>query len=223
MNRIVCDASSIITLSSNCLLGILKEFKNIEFVIPPAVRKEAVDTPMRSKRHGFDAMRNGKGIGNIIKVLDTDAELRDKLLKLSNSVFVSKNRNINIVHRGEIDMIAVAIKHGIQTLLVDEKNTKLLIEDRPRLKNMMERRMGRKIEINQKVEEDLIKELKGLFVIRSSELVAEAVKRNIIDWPFPKRRLLQSALYALKFKGCAITEGEIVELVNLVAPIKSED
>lgn len=222
MNRIVCDASSIITLSSNCLLGILEKFKNIEFVIPPAVRKEAVDTPINSKRHGFDAMRNGKGIGKIIKVLDTDSELRDKLLRLSNSVFVSKNRNFKIVHRGEIDMIAVAKKHGIQTILIDEKNTKLLIENRPLLKKMIERRTGRKIEINQEIEEELAKEFEGLFIIRSSELVAEAVKQNMIEWPYPKRRILQSALYALKFKGCAITEGEIVELINLVAPVKGE-
>ena len=81
---------------------------------------------------------------------------------------------------------------------------------------------GRKIEINQKVRETLANELKGLKIIRSSELVAEAVKMGVIDWPYSKRQLLRSALYALKFKGCAITEGEIVELVNMVAPVKGE-
>ncbi|MBR9681339.1 MAG: hypothetical protein GOV00_00910 [Candidatus Altiarchaeota archaeon] len=222
MNRIVCDASSIITLSSNCLLWLLKRFENIEFVIPPYVKKESVDVPLKGKRHGFDAMRNGNSIGNGLTILESDAALRDNLLNLSNSVFVSKNRSFKIVHRGEIDMIAVAKKHQINTLLVDEKNTRLLIEDRVRLKNLMERRTHRKIEINKEVEERLAKELDGLFVLRSSELVAEAVKRNIIDWPYSKRQLLRNALYALKFKGCAITEGEIVELVNVVAPVKGE-
>ena len=222
MNRIVCDASSIITLSSNCLLWTLAHFKNIEFVVPPFVKREAVDVPLSSKRHGFDAMRNGNCIGNSLKVLESDAALRNRLLNLSNSVLVSKNRNFKIVHRGEIDMIAVAKKHGIQTLLVDEKNTRLLIEDVPRLKKIMERRTGRNIEINQEKMMELKKELNGLKVIRSSEIVAAAVKRNIIDWPYSKRQLLRSALYALKFKGCAITEGEVVELVNVVAPVKGE-
>ncbi len=222
MNRIACDASSIITLSSNCLLWILKRFENIEFIMPPYVKKESVDIPISSKRHGFDAMRNGNYINSALKVLDTDIELRDKLLNLANSIFTSKNHNFKIVHRGEIDMIAVAKKHGIETLLVDEKNTRLLIEDVPRLKRMIEHRTGRKIEINQKVRETLANELKGLKIIRSSELVAEAVKMGVIDWPYSKRQLLRSALYALKFKGCAITEGEIVELVNMVAPVKGE-
>lgn len=219
MNRVVCDASSIITLSSNCLLWIMKEL-NLEFCIPPYVKKEAVEVPLKSRRHGFDAMRNGNYVNGTIKVLETDHEMRDRLMNLTNSVFKSGGRNWKIMHYGEIDAITVAKKYGIETLLVDEKNTRLLIEDRELLKKMMERRSRRKLTINREAEAQMVEEIGHLEIIRSSELVAEAVKQDILKWPYSKRELLRGALFALKFKGCAITEGEIVELVNLVAPVR---
>ncbi|HDR53495.1 MAG TPA: hypothetical protein ENN60_02380 [archaeon] len=218
MNRIVCDASSIITLSSNCLLWLIEKFE-IEFCIPPYVKKEAVEVPIKSRRHGLDAMRNGNFMTKCMKVLETDQGMRDNLLKLANSIFVSGKHNFSIIHYGEIDALTVAKKHGINTVMVDEKNTRLLLEDRPLLRKIMERRMGHKIQINSEAEAEFVKLVGDIKVVRSSELVAAAVKRDIFRWQYPKRELLRNALFALKFKGCAISEGEIVEIVNAVAPL----
>jgi len=94
--------------------------------------------------------------------------------------------------------------------------TRLILEDPHTLMRIMERRTGRRVEVNEEVWEELRKMAKGVRIIRSAELVAIAVKRGIIDWPYPKRELLRNMLYALKFSGCSISEGEILELLNTI-------
>ena len=217
--KVVCDSSSIIALSMNCLLWILNKFE-AEFIIPPYVRKEIFDAPINNPRYAFEAMRNALLLGTKIKVVETDLKLRDRIIELANSLYHSEGRNITIIHYGEADVLALARKEDIETILVDEKNTRLLIEDREMLKRSLENRMKRKIEINEEAEKAIGKILDGLRVIRSSELVAVAVKRGYFDWPYNRRDLLRSALYALKFSGCAISDAEIIELINLVAPVK---
>ena len=219
MKKVVCDSSSIIALSMNCLLWLLGKFK-AEFYIPLYVRKEIFDVPVSSPKYGFEAMRNGLAIGNILKVRGTNVKLRKKVMDLGNSLLKVEGRPIQIIHAGEADAIALALSEGIDTFLVDEKNTRFMIENREILRESIQRRMHKKVEIDREVEKEIVKLMGHLKVIRSTEILAVAVKRGILDWPYTKKDLLRNALYALKFSGCAITEAEIVELVNLVVPTK---
>lgn len=219
MKQVVCDSSSIITLSTNCLLWLLDKFE-VDFLIPIYVRKEIMDNPINTKKYAFEAMRNGLAIGKTLRVEKTDVELRDKIIHLSNSLFMHKGRSIEIIQAGEADALALAIEKGVKTLLVDEKNTRLLIEDKELLRKVVERRTGRTIEINRQAASEIEKMFKELKVIRTSEIVAVAIKRGLLDWPYPKKELLRGALTAMKLSGCAISSEEIVEIVNIMAPTK---
>lgn len=212
MKTISCDSSSIITLSSNCLLWVFDKF-DAEFLIPNYVRKEIVDNPLKTRRFSFEAMRNSLILNKSLKIVETDDALRDKIIKLSNSLLIHKGKSIEIIHYGEADALALAIEKDVPTILVDEKNTRLLIEDQERLKEVAERRTGKSIEINQEVRGELKEMLKGMKVIRSSELLAIAVKRGIIDWPYPKKELLKSILTSAKYSGCAISSEEISAII----------
>jgi len=219
MKKVVCDSSSIITLSTNCLLWLLDKFE-AEFLVPFYVRKEIMDNPLNTKNYAFEAMRNGLLVGKTLHVEKTSPELRDRIIKLSNTLLMHKGKPIEIVQYGEADALALCMEKAVETLLVDEKNTRLLIEDRETLRKVIERRTGKEIEINGGVEAELKKLLEGIKVIRSSELVAVAVKRGLLDWPYPKKELLRSVLTALKLSGCSISSGEIVEIINETAPTK---
>ncbi|MBR9680861.1 MAG: hypothetical protein GOU98_03500 [Candidatus Altiarchaeota archaeon] len=217
MKAVVCDSSSIITLSSNCLLWVFDKF-DAEFLIPNYVKKEIVDNPLKTKRFAFEAMRNSMAINKSLKVVETNKELLNKIIELSNKLLSHKGRTIEIIQYGEADALALAIEKGLKTLLVDEKNTRLMIEDKERLRKVIEKRTGKSIEIDTDVSRDLEKMLKGMKVIRSSELLAIAIKRNIIDWPFPKREILKSVLTSAKYSGCAVSSEEIHQIIDAIEP-----
>ena len=61
MEKIICDASSLISLSENCLLGILPKL-GAEFVIPMGVKKELVDKPLKVDEFQLKALRLRKAI-----------------------------------------------------------------------------------------------------------------------------------------------------------------
>ena len=217
MKAVSCDSSSIITLSTNCLLWLLEKFE-ADFLVAPYVMKEIVENPLNTKRYGFEAMRNGLAIGKSLKVEKSDPELRDKIIRLSNMIYMHKGRAIEIIQNGEADAVSLAINKGINTLLVDEKNTRLLIEDKEVLRRVVEKRTHKHMEINEDAASELEKILDGLKIIRSSEVVAVAIKRGMLDWPYSKKDLTKNALTSLKYSGCAISSAEILEITNTIAP-----
>ncbi len=213
-STIVCDSSSIIALVSNCLLDLLPKF-NANFVIPEYVRYEIFDYPYTTKRFGFEAMRTALAFGNFIKVMKADEKLTEKILRLANSIFLVRNKPIKILHRGEADAISLLKKIKAGALLVDERITRLLIENPQKIAELLEVRTKVKVKLNYSALDALEKILRGIRVIRSSELFAVAVKRGYINWDYPKREILEKGLYALKFSGCAISEEEISQIVKL--------
>lgn len=52
-------------------------------------------------------------------------------------------------------------------------------------------------------------------IIRSSELAYVALKKGFIEFPAKEEKVLDALLYALKFKGCAISGEEIEEIKHL--------
>ena len=123
MKAIVADASSLIALSDNCLIWMLEKF-DTPILVPQYVKKEVFDTPIFNKKYGLEAMRTGLLFGKRIKIVDTDPEMRDKIVDLSNRLYTIKGRPIEIIQKGEADAIALLKKHE-GALLVDEKNTNI--------------------------------------------------------------------------------------------------
>lgn len=219
MKRIVCDSSSLISMSDNCLLWLLPNFK-AEFLVPEEVKREVVDRPLKSTKFEFKAMRLNKAIdaGSIKVIADGGVTKRGKqLTDLTNSLFRYGKHNVNIIHGGEAESIALMEKQGIQTLLIDERTTRLLIEDREALKKYIEHRTGFHLKINHKIAKQLGDELGSINVIRSSELLAWAYENGLLDRYGEGRELLHASLYGLKYSGCAISTEEIEDYMRLLA------
>ena len=219
MNKIVCDSSSLISMSDNCLLWLLPGF-NAEFIVPEEVKREIVDRPLKSARFEFKALRLGMAIGSgAIKVVsDGDVARRAKeIAGLANSLFRYGKHNVNIIHGGEAESIALMQKQGIQTLLVDERTTRLLVEDHVALKKYIERRTGFNLKLNNKIAKRLEDEVGGISVIRSSELLAWAFENGLLKKFGNDKSVLHASLYGLKYSGCAISNDEIEDYMRLLA------
>ena len=92
---------------------------------------------------------------------------------------------------------------------VDERTTRLLIEKPENLKRVLERKLHKKISVKK---ENFLK-FKGFKVIRSPELVYVAWKKNLTR--LKGEKVLDAMLYAVKFKGAAVSNDEIDEIKRI--------
>jgi len=235
---VVCDSSSIITLASNGFLHLFKDFTergSARFFIPSNVRKEIVDTPLLTRRFKFAAIRVMEVIDcewlRTVEDADTKALVHStakRIMDRANSVLTVKNRPISILQSGEAEAIALAKVIGAYTILVDERATRLLIEDPEALHETIEKRTGKPVTIDKDALKDLGNETEGLHIIRSAELAIVALERGFLDFHLceshrnnlnARNELLLGMLYALKDAGCALRESEINEYFKTEHPI----
>lgn len=230
---IICDSSSIITLAENCLLFLLENFSRngTRFYIPVGVRKEIIDVPLSTRRFKFEAIKAmetvDRGWLNVIDLPEKHEEVRqkaNKIMECANSLFVVKNRPMRVLQYGEAEALALAKILGIDTILIDEKTTRLLIEDPQVMRHNIEGKVEEKVEVHDDSLKRLLQEIEGLRVIRSVEMVMVAFERGYLDRFFCEKHKLNvdvrketvlGILYALKDSGCAITEKEIKDYQGL--------
>ncbi len=219
MKYLILDAGPIISLSMNGLLYILeklkKDFKG-EFIITPDVKFEVIDRPRKIKKYHLEALKVQELLDKGVLKLSTDIIDTNKLnketnriLKLINSSFVSYE-NIKLVHKGEASCLAFSNLCNAENLIAaDERTIRMICESPEALKKLMERKLHTKIKLTKN-----IKELEKYKFIRSAELVYMAYKKNLI--PIKKQKaLLDALLYAVKYKGTAITSDEIETMKKL--------
>lgn len=232
MKAIVFDSGPIISLSLNNLLWILEKLKakyNGYFLISPKVKEELVDVPItRTRRYILEGLNVLNLIlKGIINIGNYDfKDLYEKIDHFANKIFSSGDAYINIIHSGEIETLCLCLKAKAEAIVIDERNTRLLIEDPIKLKERLERKLHRRI----KVDEYRLKELKELFknikVIRSAELVSVAYELNIFKEYYVSEikefdenfdyDLLKGLLWGVKLKGCSISEEEINRIIEKV-------
>lgn len=221
MSKIVCDSSSLISLSNNCISGVIPFFSekhDTEFIIPKGVKKEIIDKPLQTKRYKFIGLKM-KGLveEGYLEILEDETvkDYTDRFLELGNSLLVPEDREpIEVIHRGETEAIGLLKHLGTNNLLIDERTTRLLIEDIDILKDYISTETKEEIKINEETKEKIELETKDIDVIRSSELVSRAYE---LDYFKKKSKdLLEGSLYGLKFAGCAIKNEEIEEYLELI-------
>jgi len=224
MKRIILDTSTIITLSSNCLMWILKELRQkqgIDFAITNSVKKELVDNPINSKRWRLDALRVAKRISEGTITLIDSNEIREKGEKLcfiANNVFRAYGRNISIMHTGECEVISAALLTGSYAIATDEKTTRLLIENPNKLENLLSSKLHTKIKTDKAMLKKIKQEISKIEVLRSAEIVAYAYTKNIFDYfkGSDKKTLVSGLIWALRLAGCSISNDEIDDYVKLL-------
>ncbi len=224
MKIVILDSSSIISLAMNNLLYLFARMKksNVRFVIPEDVRKEVVEKPLQIKKYELEAL----SIRQLAKegVLETpqflglkDDEItaeKDRFMDIANHTFKAQGEWIRIVSNGEMACLALAGilgKKGIDSvIMVDERTTRMLCEKPENLRKLFESKLHTSVH----AEEKNFRFFSGFRIIRSSELCYVAYKKGLVGIADGKQ-LIDALLYAVKFKGCAISGREIEQVKKI--------
>ncbi|UCD20915.1 MAG: hypothetical protein JSW08_04065 [archaeon] len=216
MKALFFDSSSIISLALNDLLYILeplkKEFKG-EFYITPDIKAEVIDYSLNTKRFMLEALMVKKLIDKgILKIYNKKFNFR-KFLDMANKTFKADGKFINLLHRGEASCIAAyrSFNEQKKAIVIDERTTRMLCEAPDKLKDLLEKKLSKKIQ----PVKDNFKFFKDINIIRSSELAFLALNKKILEFQATKTKVREALLYALKFKGCAISTQEINEAIKI--------
>ncbi len=221
---LIFDASTIISFSMNGLLRELRELKKIfngKFLITEKVKSEAIDKPLTIDKFKLEAIKirgmleqgvfelpSSLGVSNQEIMKKTDEYMNN-----ANSVFRGEKGEIHLIELGEASCLALSElltqKNISSVIAVDERTTRSLIESPGELKNFLEGKMYTKI----KVDKEKLDKFKKFRCIRSTELIYVAYKRGLLE--FKNSDTLDALLYALKYKGCAISRNEIQEIERL--------
>jgi len=214
--NLVFDSSSIISIATNNLLWTLeklkKQFKG-DFVIPQSVRKELIENPLKGKKYKLEAIMIMDMLND--GVLKIGKGNKDYLMNLSNNIFTNKGKNINIVQEGEIEVISI---ENNNICIIDERTTRMLIEDPINLRELLESKLHSKVSINHENLNEFKEQTKNTKIIRSTELMTIAFEKGLFNDLFTKnlkKDFLDGLLWGLKLRGCAISSNEINQILRL--------
>jgi predicted nucleic acid-binding protein len=233
MNKtIVFDTGPIITLTLNNLLWILKPLKekfNGNFVICPAVFHELIQKPLMTKKYKFEALQILPYIMDKTIILKEDKEIiknAHDLIKLANNCFIAKQNPINIFHEGEMQAIATALLTNAKTIAIDERSTRLLIENPFLLQEHLQKKLHTNIQINHHNIHKIKKIIGDIKVIRSFELGFIAYKLDLLNKYLIKEEeklkeiddiresVLEGMLWAIKLAGCSVKTEDIYKIID---------
>lgn len=225
MKTIIFDAGPIISIGANHILWILEELKEQfegKFILPLGVKREIVDKALQTRRFKLEALQVQLLIDKKVFEVPRNKEITQKsreILKLANSILKGHDHPIQIIQIGEAEALAAALYFKSDTIVIDERITRVLIEKPGSLHKYMERKMHVKLKVDKNHLKKLSSMLKKLKVIRSIELVTVAFEKGMLDKylvniPHAKRELLESLLWGLKTEGASVSEHEINHIVK---------
>lgn len=224
MKALIFDSGPLISFALNSMLDIIpflkKKYKG-NFYICNAVRKEIIDQPSKSKKFAFEALRIEHLLEKgDLELFDTTSysQETDIITELANSIFSIRDRSLRILNAGELDVLVLAKNINADAIVVDERTTRLLLENPYRLHKMLEKKFNSNVFINKEKLKEFEKHFSTLKIIRSVELALVGVDYGFFN-DFVRHQssyeLVWALLWALKLNGCAISEREIKSLVKL--------
>ncbi len=217
MGVIICDSSSLISLSQTCnldCLSYLTKKTSARFFITPAVEKEIVINPMNFTEHAFSAVRlKSKLSDGTLKVVAINAKADfDRLNDLSNNLFSVNGKSLRIMHAGELECLAVYKKIGAAGSAIDEKTARLLVESPEKLLESLKAEYHSKVQVNTEAAAKLGEILGGIKVIRSTEILAMAFEKGFFtQYGELEENAFHAAVHAARNAGCSITGKELTE------------
>ena len=222
---LIFDASSLISFAMNGLLNELRALKKIfpgKFLIPEEVKSEIIDKPMTIKRFELEALNLNELINE--KVLELPQSMgidneeiskeTENLLEIANSTFSEQGKKpIHLIDLGETACLVLSKilreKGILNTLVIDERTTRMLCEKPDNLKKLLQKKLHTGIQIKK----ENLSHFKGFRIVRSTELIFIAYKKDLIK--IKDKKILDALLYALKYKGCAISTEEIEKIKRI--------
>lgn len=215
---IVVDSSSIISLAVNCMCSVLEQF-DAGFAVTPKVYDEIVSRPSQNKRFALESMRIRRLLSSgVIVVQSPKTGLSDDILSASNRIYSIRGRDLKIIHPAESEAIGLAGEIGAKALMIDERTTRLLVEDPFELQELLSYRNKTEVKVNESWLRRLKEIMPPMPILRSAEIVAIAYEKGFLTrmHDVEDKTVLEAALSALKFSGCAITWEEIEEYQKAV-------
>ena len=221
---IIFDSGALISFSMNGITDFVRDLKKVfdgKFLITKEIKGEIIDRPLKIKRFRLEALKlSGLLDEKVIELPDSvgvkDDEIAKRtqeILNFANSAFNGRGKDLHIMDLGEASGLALSkilLERKIKNVLViDERTTRVLIENPENLKKFLERKLHVDIKSNGKN----LTQFRKFSVIRSTELVYVGYKKGVLK--FKSKNALDAMLYALKSKGAAITYDEIEEMKKL--------
>jgi len=223
MKSIVFDSSTIISLAMQDLLWVLKPLKSAldgEFYISESVKRELVDKPLLSKKFKYEALSIMYLLeqGDLKQYSDDLDVHTNKLMFLANHSFKAQDW-IKLVHEGEMEALALALKLKSDAYFVDERTTRLLIESPDLLSDLLKIKLHTRITRNRENILAFQKIVKNIQVLRSSELLIRGYELGVFD-KFIIRKdlrktLLDGLLWGTRLRGCSISSKEISDALKI--------
>lgn len=216
----ICDASSLISLTDSCFihaLYFLKRRYKGNFIIPPSVKYECVEHPMSMKAHAIHAIRLKRAINErVIEVVDANIGRQVQEIRwMANNLFYADGTPLRLIQEGETEMLALAQELGVENLLIDERTTRMLAEDPESLRHHLEEELRRPITVNDENLSGFSRLTKNMRFFRSSELLLLAYEKGYFaDYGELEQDAIEASLYKLKYAGCAVGFGEISEYLS---------
>ena len=228
MKSLVFDSSSLISITANNLLNVLAKLKNYyhgEFFITREVKNEIINNPLNIRRFKLEAIELANFFANnYLKFYENDISNKTNyLLTLANSIYKAGDDYIEILHKGEVESLALCSLVDAGALVVDERTTRLLIEDPLRLKHLLENKLHIKITLDKSNLLYFKKETKKIKIVRSSELMIMAFELGLFEnydkikdiVKNYKKEILEGILYGLRLNGCSISLKEIDDVLRI--------
>ncbi len=224
MNKaIIFDSSTLISFAMNGLYEEIRKLKGIfqgKFLITQEVKKEVIDVPIKINRFKFEALKikslledKTLEMPSSLKISDGDISKKTlEVLNIINSAFRGDHKNIHLIDSGEASCLVLSkilADKGIDNVIaVDERTTRMAVEKPENLRIFLEKKLHTQI----KADIEKIKRFGEFKLIRSTELGYILCKKGLLKL---KNGVIESLLYALKFKGASISDDEIREMKNL--------
>lgn len=224
MNDLIFDTSTIISIATNNLLGVLEQLKKKfkgDFIISKDVKREVLDHPLKTRKYKLEAIMISQLIQNNILKTYSNIDLENKtvkLLNICNDIFIAHGKPMKILDKAEVEaLVLTQLLKG--TYVVDERNIRVLVEDYRKLATLLERKLNTKITINNQNVKLFKSEIKDINIIRSAELMTVAFEMGLFseyENKYSKKGdILEGILWGLRLRGCAISTDEINEIIEI--------
>ena len=224
MKSLVFDTGTIIGLILNNSLWILESLKKKfggEFYITPIVKYELVDRPIKGKKFKFEAIIIADYIKRgILKVYDSDLKVKtNRIMSFANKVFSSSDGFLKLFQEAEMEALALVKEINADALLIDERSTRVLVENPKNLVKLLTKKLHTKVWINNDNLKMFLKEVGKVSVLRSAELLVLAYEQGLMDKYISsyedEKELLEAILWGTKLRGCSISVDEINDIIKL--------
>lgn len=231
MRPLVFDTGPIISFALNQLLWVLRELKQRysgEFSIPEAVKEELVDKPFAGMRYRLEVFQVLELIRGGVLTVHSDSGLQSisaRLEGIANRIMLAKGHPVRILQHGECEAIALAKNLGASALVVDERTTRLLIEQPEGLRRLMQAKLHTSVRMDKQALREFSALTRGIRIVRSVELATVAFELGIFERYYenlyeraitkPREELLEALLWGLKYRGASVAQGEIEKIIKI--------